>query len=185
MLRSRSWLNITFMFAITLSVIWVAHLHPKPVTPANAHTINAFMHGANYYQYDDNGQLSTHLTAPYVRHYAISNNSDFIKPNMLVFTAARIPWYIHADSGKSLHGEKVVHLYDHVKLYQPPTPSSPTTTITTQRLTIYPQSALAKTQAPVTIKRPHSIVKGHGMQANLRTGLFKSLAHTRGVYVIQ
>lgn len=144
---------------------------------------DAFMINADYYEYDDQGLLHSHLYSPKVVHYPHQNSAQFTNPNFLIYTnKQQTPWHITAHHGLSRDGINWVYLWDHVHIHQAPQPNSLSTDIDTEHVTILPNQSLAKTSDDVTITRLDSIVKATGMQADFKTGVVELLSHSQGIY---
>src|SRR3990167_6842018 len=123
------------------------------------------------YSYNKEGLLKSEITAEKTLHYNEGNLTVVIRPRMIAYTEKRIPWHISADEGRSIDGDKIIHLKGHVRLYQPDAPTSPETTITTTELTYYPSQSVATTDEDVTIVRPGAKLFAHGMRVNLKKGM--------------
>jgi len=144
---------------------------------------DAFMTKVNYYEYDSQGLLHSHLQTSKIKHYPHNNAARFEKPNMMVYTNEHIPWYVSAEHGNSQNGVNQVNLWSHVVVHQPKEPNNPETTIKTSAMTLYPRKSYARTNRNVTITRPGSTVKAKGMTANFKKGIITLLSRSRGIYV--
>jgi len=179
------WLSVLFIITASLGTIWMFHntAQQQALQPQQNLRPDAFMVNANYYEYDDQGLLHSHLFTPKVTHYPEKNSAQFQHPSFMIYAdKKRIPWYITADHGQSRSGIDTVYLWDHVHLHQPPQENNLGTDITTDRMTVLPNQSIAKTDQPVTITRPDSIIKATGMQTDFKTGIVKLLSHSRGIY---
>ncbi|MFW0094595.1 MAG: LPS export ABC transporter periplasmic protein LptC [Coxiella endosymbiont of Haemaphysalis qinghaiensis] len=143
---------------------------------------NAFMREVNYYQYNDKGNLHSHLISPFIVHFPYKNSSYFISPHYLIYTSQHVPWTISADRGKSQHGIEWIYLWGHVKIHEPTQATKIETTITTKNITIFPYHSFAQTKQSVIIVRPNSLIKATGMTVDLKKGIIHLLSHTQGVY---
>ena len=146
------------------------------------HQPNAFMREVDYYQYNDEGDLRSHLVSPFIIHFPYKNSSRFTSPHYLIYTSQHMPWTISADRGKSQNGIEWVYLWGHVKIYEPSQATKVETKITTHNITIFPCRSFAQTDQPVIIVRPDSLIKATGMTADLKKGIIHLLSHSRGVY---
>lgn len=156
--------------------------HKKLLKQQLDHQPNTFMREVDYYQYDDQGDLHSHLVSPFIVHFPYKNSSRLTSPHYLIYTSQHVPWTIHADHGKSQNGIEWIYLWDHVKIHEPSQAMEVETTISTQDITIFPRRSFAQTDQPVTIVRPDSLLKATGMTADLKKGLIHLLSHSRGVY---
>ncbi len=179
------WLSLFLIIAASLSTLFMLrstqHESPPPTQQLNQRP-DAFMVNVDYSEYDDQGNLHSHLLTPKVIHYPNQNSAVFAQPNFMIYTSERVPWYITAEHGTSRDGINSVFLRDDVHIHQPAEPDNPETTILTTTATIHPPQSTATTDDPVTIVRPGSLVKGTGMEANLKTGVIKLFSHSQGFY---
>ena len=150
-----------------------AHLDQQP---------DMFMTDAEYFEYNKQGDLHSHMTTTKIDHYAHMNSSRFENPTLMTYTDQHTPWHISAKHGKSHYGTKWVYLWNNVIVHKSTEPNNPETTITTPGMTLLPPKTLAKTDQNVTITRPGSIVHSRGMRADLKQGVITLLSHSRGVY---
>lgn len=178
------WLSLVLITVACFSTIIMVHSshHRMQQRATLDRRPDTFMTNVNYYQYDDQGLLQSHLATPKVVHFPHKNTARFEKPRMMIYTEQHIPWYISADHGKSQQGVGQVYLWDHVVVHQPQEPNRAATTINTSRMTFYPQKSYAQTDQNVTITRPGSIVRAQGMTADFKQGIITLLSHSRGIY---
>jgi lipopolysaccharide export system protein LptC len=181
--------TVTAVLILGISISLIIHYgfnfnDNKQVVQTSAHATDAFMLKANYYEYDTQGQLSSHMFSPKVTHQQYMNTTQYENPEVTIYSNKSITWIITADHGKSIHGVKKVLVWGHVKFVQPElTGREPTTTIiTTSSATLYPQKSFAETKQRVTITRPNAKITGKGLTADFKTGIFKLLSESRGSY---
>ena len=178
-------ISLLLIVAIYLSTLLIPrNLFPLelPSQEQLDHQPNTFMRDVNYYQYDEDGLLHSHLTTTLITHFSYQDSSQFYSPHYLIYTDRRVPWTITATFGKSQHGTQWIYLWDHVKIHEILQSTGPKTTIMTSTLTIFPNLSFAKTNDPVVITRPNALIHAIGMTANLKKGIFYLLSHSQGVY---
>ncbi|MDF1759533.1 MAG: LPS export ABC transporter periplasmic protein LptC [Coxiellaceae bacterium] len=166
-----------------LGVYLIFHsLESKPTKQTLASHPDAYMVNAVYEDYDDDGRLHAFLKTPKMTHFPDKDSAQFLTPDVIMYTAAHVPWHVTAQHGRSQHGTSKVFLWGDVIIHQPTRSGLPETTIKTSQMTIYPDRQYAETKKPVTIIRPGSITQGIGLKANFKTGIFQLLSHSRGQY---
>ncbi len=172
------------LFALTAVGVYliVQSLESKPTQKALDTHPDAYMINAVYEDYNNEGKLHAFLKTPKMTHFPEHDSSQFLSPDVVLYTKANVPWHVTAKHGRSLNGTNKVYLWGDVFIHQPPRPGSPETTITTSQLTIYPDRQYAETKKPVKITRPGSVTQGVGMTADFQNGIFKLLSHSRGHY---
>lgn len=176
------WLSFTLIIAACLSIALMINNIGKTNTDKKESSLNAYMTGLTYAKYNEQGQLTNHLRATRMEHFAKDNTAYFTDPKILMYTNKRTPWHISAAFGKSHQGSSQVFLWDGVKIHRPQHINYPATTITTSEITVFPKRSYAKTNRPVTIVRDDSVIKGIGLIADFKKSFFKLLSQSRGVY---
>lgn len=147
-----------------------------------SHEPDAYMTNLNYQAFNNDGLLHVHLKAPRMSHFPNDNSSQFLKPDVIMYTDSGIPWQVTSDHGRSKQGSKKIYLWGNVVIHQPSRPGLPETTIKTSQITVYPERQFAETKKDVEILRPGSKTSATGLQANFKTGIFKLLSNSRGHY---
>ena len=132
--------------------------------------------------YDQKGLLKSELTAEKTVHFDFQNSTIMTQPRMVIYTENRSLWNIRADRGYMIDGSQVIYLKGHVVLQTPHTATSTKTTITTSKLTYYPERSFAKTNQNVTILRPGAALSATGMTADLKKGILITQSKTRASY---
>lgn len=178
--------NLIYLFLsaalIVISAIILHGAQNKPVHEKKD-AIDSFVDHAHYVSYNKLGQLDTKLTAPKVTHIKNKKMAYFFEPRMLTYTEDRIPWHIQATHAKSSDDMQHVFLWKNVVIHQLTHTNTLETTIKTSELTVLPQQSIAKTNAAVSIYRLGSTMHGKGLIANLKTGQYELLSHSKGIYI--
>lgn len=175
------WL-IVIALTVAGGMVIINTVQPDNTIKPAKHEPDAFMTQLNYQAFNKKGKLQVHLKAPEMSHYPLDNSSQFLKPNVVMYTDGGIPWHVSADHGRSKQGSKKIYLWGHVVIHQPNRPGLPETTITTSQMTVYPDKQYAETNKDVVITRPGSKTSATGLQADFKTGIFKLLSNSRGHY---
>ena len=178
-----TWILMTLLIIMTGSTIWLIITSgqiPSPISQSKKP--DALITDVNATQFNEFGKPQHILKSPRLLHYLKNNTTLITKPFYIFENGKEAPWHIKADQGKVLHDTKTIILTGHVLIKQLPGINSRHITLLTDKMMFYPQMSLAKTDRPVTIKRPGMIVKGVGLQADLKTGEIKLLSQTHGEY---
>lgn len=133
-------------------------------------------------EYNEAGQLVSHLQTPRLVHYPSDNTSTLQQPLITLYRPQQPPWHISADHGISEQGAAKITLWDHVVLQQVASAPTKATYISTARLIYYPKSQLATTQQLITIQQPGLRVTSQGMNAYLKQQTVQLLHQARGTY---
>lgn len=145
-------------------------------------TPNAFMTEAHYIQFNQQGALESDIYSPKVVHYPEDDTTVFDDPRMIAHSDDQLTWIITADHGTSRQGLDVLFLQDNVKILRIKDTDNKTTTLTTTALTAYVPQRFAKTDQPVTITQPGSVVNSVGLTADLKKGEIQLLSQVHGTY---
>jgi lipopolysaccharide export system protein LptC len=129
------------------------------------------------------GIPSMKIETPKMVHYADNDMTNISKPHITVYRQSPEPWYINSDFAKATSGVEQILFWDNVVIHHAEDTDNPTTTMTTTLLTVFPNKQLAKTNQPVTVTQPNSILHAIGMLANMNDGTIKLLSNARGEYV--
>jgi len=143
---------------------------------------DAFMYHATYFQYDQKGYLHSRLETEKTTHFPYQNSALLTQPEYLIYSQNHLPWYVTSKNGSTKDGINKIHLWDNVKLYQPPTATHPSTTIKTSIVDVFPLRSIATTKAQVTIIRPGTTITAQGLHANFKSNVVKLLSHAKGSY---
>jgi len=182
MIPKSIWLTLLFAVIISLSIFAMIYFNSRHSIIHPPKTLNGFMRQAIYTAYTPEGKLRAYLKAPVMLHYAEENSSYFEKPDALIYTSKRIPWYVTSNYGISKNGTNWVYLWGNVIIHQLTTGGHPDTKITTTALIIHPQTETAETNQPTTIIQPGIEIKGIGLNADFKHNIFDVKSEPHGNY---
>lgn len=166
---------IAFMwFLLTTDFSLFQRYHPEHY--------DSFMTNVHGIKLDNFGKPHDELLTPNIKHYLENDAAIAEQPIFIFYGKKGPPWHVQGDQANSIKGNKVIFLTGHVRITQPPGLNSRNVTLTTTKMTIYPDRSFAETDQPVTIRQPGSIVHGVGMTADLNNGKVKILSQTHGMY---
>lgn len=123
------------------------------------------------------GQLQDTLTTPYLQHYTQKNMTVMKTPYIVAQAKKGPPWHVSSQHGYMLHGQEEAHLWNHVKITQPPGLNSENATLLTSALTYYPKRGYVETDKPVTLLQPGTTIHAVGMTADLKRNKVDLLHH--------
>jgi|GEM_PF-6645513 len=137
-------------------------------------------------QFNADGNISSHIYTPELKHFPDNNRSDFKEPRIVLYRKNQeSPWFIQADRGKMQRGTHVITLMDHVILYQNADSDNRVKTITTSEITYYPENNQAETNKEIIFEQPGLHVRALGMKADLKEEKIELLNKTWVEYVQQ
>ncbi|WP_111641164.1 LPS export ABC transporter periplasmic protein LptC [Marinimicrobium alkaliphilum] len=160
-----------------------------PPPEADERFPNAYLRGAQSWEYDAEGALGYQLAAPEVEHFQQSpgrtSPRDYIlfhNPEMTFHSAdGDAPWQVRADTGRSEEEGERVTLEGQVRGWKRPVDGG-LLELTTERLELRPEQQFAQTDKAVTIRTPQGVTRSIGMRAYLDQDRIELLANVRGDY---
>ncbi len=170
-----------------IGVITVAFFY-LPVTKSSDKATNLasqpdqYVNDATLYAFDRSGTMKSLLKAQKMVHFQDKNTTFFTKPHVATYTEKRIPWYINAQKAMTQTKEEVIYLWGNVVIKQLSVDNKLETTILTDQVAYYTQAGLLKSDSQVTIMRPGVHLTAQGMTVNLKKGIVKTQARSRGNY---
>lgn len=174
---------ITLLAIIAISTIWLISTSGKIKLPLNKpQNPDSFINNVEAIQFNEQGKAHHSLKSPKLINYLKDNTTNIEKPFYTFQNEQDAAWNIQADFGAALHGMETITLTGHVTIQQLPGKNSRNVTLLTDKMIFYPSKSFAETDRPVTIKQPGIIIKGIGLQADLKTGKIKLLSKTKAEY---
>lgn len=183
--------NILFtiiLFATFLITSTLALLTAKKATSIHVNSANNpdfFMNNAVYSKFNHDGHINNQIHTTKITHFAANNTYLFDNPHITIYNNNEPPWQITANKGKSEEGKSIVHLWDNVKIIRTQSTNSPDFDITTNALTIYPDTKFAETKQPITIIQSGNTTKSVGAEADFKTGIVRLLSKIEAIYQIK
>jgi len=184
---SISYKNILFSLIITITLgfaIW-ATLSNVPGNNVLAKTKllpDAFMEDVTSTVMDKQGKVKMKIISPKMTHYAESDTTQLLNPQLILHRKSPTPWYINSRYGEATHGTDNVKFWDDVVIRHAADQTNPPTLIKTSSLLIHPDAQTAETIDPITLTQPSLTVKATGMYADMASGNIKLLSKARGEY---
>ncbi len=180
----------TYCILLTLAVIYTGWLvreintRPTVVDPSQDRHPDAFAEQVIATNLDEKGNIHNRLITPRIVHYARHDSAVVTQPHIILYGDDRNkqPWHITSVHGRTMNGLDTIYLWDHVKIHEPQGQDNKNLTVTTSRLTIYPDKNYAETKQPVHFTEPGVTVDSVGMKAYLKEKRVELLSQARGVY---
>jgi lipopolysaccharide export system protein LptC len=153
----------------------------KPVTPTQEIADVVLTH-PTLISTDKIGRITAQFSATMLWHYKENNRSTFTKPVAYYYPEKKPAWEMIADNGEALNGDAMVNLWDHVWLHQNADNTTKSMTLTTSKMTIYPQRKFAENNVALQITQPGLIVNAVGFTADFKSNQVKLLSQTKAYY---
>jgi len=174
------------LFCIALILMPQSHHFSLPTRVENQ-SPDWFMKNATAMKTDEQGKIKGLVTSPSMVHYSADDVIDMQQPFFTLFDNGGIPWHINANTAQVFQKKNNNHiqLNKNVIVKQMPGKGSNEVTLTTDHLTFFPDTSIAKTDAAVTITEPGSTIQAVGFEADLKQGIIKFLSNSRAEYHVQ
>lgn len=131
---------------------------PSPLNP------DFVVEGVRMSRMDANGAVQTIVSATRMTHVPQSDRAQLEQPRVLQSTPGKPPVNITADHGESINNAQIVNLDGHVVIERAAAGQAPPLIVHTDRLQVYPDDDVAKTDRDVTVAYGQSTIAGTGMQ---------------------
>ena len=121
------------------------------------------------------GGLQSVLVAEKMLHYPDDETTVVIRPHISYFNGARRT-LVSAQQGLMAADAREIALVGKVRGVREATRTNPETVFTTSHLTLFPDDEIVRTSAAVTLIQGASVVRGVGLEADYKTGVYKLLS---------
>ena len=176
-----------FLLLVSLGVFgWLyvqSESQPLTVTQSTDHRPDAQGINVTVKQFNTDGQLSSRMQTSRMTHYAENDTTYFVKPHLVVYRPPQAPWTIQSLQGRAENGDEKITLWQQVKIQQPASKQKVATTITTERISYFPNKKFVTTDKPITMRQPGLEVKSVGMNAYVDQGRVDLLSKAQARYV--
>ncbi|MDD5298267.1 MAG: LPS export ABC transporter periplasmic protein LptC [Rhodocyclaceae bacterium] len=170
---------LAMMAALTF---WLDHATRSEETKSGKyrHDPDFMLNGYTVKKLGEDGKLRHQLIGDTMTHYPDDDSTDVQNPRMTYF-GGPLPLHLRSRSADVSKDGKIVTLKDDVHGWRDARGDSPDMTLSTSRLTVYPDQDIAHTDAPVTITRGKSVVNGVGMDLDNKLHILSLRSQVRGV----
>lgn len=189
----KQWLTIALICALTAGIVLLLDTRPDLLNPLAEPKKAEFerfpyavLHDAKTSHFNEDGSLSYAFDAVTLKHFRAdmdrSSAEDYMlmtAPKLTLYTDAQAaPWFLTAKHGKAMAKGDLLELWNDVTLWR--VQNGERTELTTDNISIYPQTKQLKTQATVKIQSPNGKVSADGLEVDMIKQRYKLLANVRG-----
>ena len=133
-------------------------------------------------KYNDAGLLVNKLQAATIEHYPFDGITWLTLPRLWGYGEAnKINWHATSEKGKMFPDHKTFELLDNVVVTQSGQSGKAEVRVNTNKMTVYTNRHLAKTDEPVKITEPGRVVHTVGMTYDYKSNVVELKSHVRGV----
>jgi lipopolysaccharide export system protein LptC len=150
---------------------------------AVAHSADFFSVGYQKWQMNEQGLLSSYLTANKMAHYSDDGTTQLENPLMFFYNAPNPAWQIHAETGELSKGGDTLLLNGKVEIERAASSQGRELIIHTVNLAVSPKTSFAQTSEFTELKSGNNITTGLGMKATFSSPVhLELLAKVHGNY---
>lgn len=182
-------LYMALSIGVTVSVgLWITEEPQVGLYSGSAHSVNedirAEIYGAEFLQYNEQGELAADITSLKATHYTLDNRIRFAQP-VLTLTPADTDTLTRVTAGAAelRVDDKLLTLHDDVLMEQLSPQGDVLTTLHTQSLRYAQEQHFISTDQLVTITRDNAEIQATGLEAWLDLKKMTLLSKVTGRYV--
>ncbi len=123
-----------------------------------------FMDDAVFTRINADGEPVFRISADHMLHFPEDGSSTYEHPYLVSVDPAKPRLTVRADRGRSNADGSETLLTGDVVMVRAATPAEPLMTIRTERVTVFSETEIARTDRPVRIERGESVLTGVGME---------------------
>ena len=181
--RSLAFATVLAVFAaLTQWIVWLNRDLPEPDPfvgpPRSDYTLADFTLAS----FDEGGKLALTVVAPRLAKHPQLDSLEIDAPRMKLRDANGEDWNARSASGWVRGDGKEVRLQGAVEIVHPPTARRGPVKIEAERLTAFVDTSTLASDTAVTIVQPGSILRGTGLQADLKQKRFTLLNQVTARY---
>lgn len=135
--------------------------------------------------FNEQGNESFSLTAPLLERDPAGKTISITKPEFIFPGEGKEQWHATADSAWVSEKAREVQLRQNVTIHSPASPAGVQAILRTKQLTIFPKEDRIQTNEWVTINHGSSILKGLGLEANIKQHRVQLLSKVQAHYAAQ
>ena len=181
-MRTTTSLIIVLVLALLswwLQDLWKETPIVRPVK--DEHFPDYFMENFTITDMNKQGEPTYILSAKRLDHFADDNSTEIIQPSIL-FKDTNGDWSISAQRAHILSDNRIIHLYDNVKITRASTKAKNALSISTEYLKVNTENKIAETDKLAHIKTPQLELDTTGMVFDNNRGILKLLSDVKGSY---
>lgn len=174
------------LFAVGLSAwsIFFSKATLPNNTLANRSDPDTFMENVTATLFDGQGKISLKIITPKITHTENNDTATLYKPHIIAYKESPVPWSIDADKAETIAGTQKILLQGNVIIHHEHDQKNPTSTMTTNALTLFPDKQLAETNQPITVTQPDLLIRAIGMRADMKLGTIQLFSKATGEYAL-
>lgn len=173
-MRRRSWENLAASVSVVLLAVlaagtwYLALLSGRDAARAGARTPSGepdyFLDDAVFTRIDIRGEPVYRISTEHLLHFPEDGTSVYESPLLVSLDPARPKVTVRAEQGHSNADGSQTILSGNVVLVRSPTNDEPQMTIHTEKVTVFSDTGIARSDQPVRIERGTSVLTGVGME---------------------
>jgi lipopolysaccharide export system protein LptC len=183
--RFSGWFPLLLLAVLAGLTFWLDRaVQPAsgPHTEAPQHEPDYIVDGLSAIRMDRDGRVKHTLRAQKMTHYPLDDLTVLVEPRFVTFGEGQAPVTVTARKARmSGNGENVFFEND-VRVVRAPDGKRSELVLETTFLHVMPESNIARTDKPVTIRDATAVVAASGLELNSDTRLLKLQGRVKGTF---
>ncbi|HUO43835.1 MAG TPA: LPS export ABC transporter periplasmic protein LptC [Burkholderiales bacterium] len=183
--RLTLWFPVALLTAITALTFWIDHLSQPSDLPREGklrHDPDYIVEDFSATRIGEDGTPRYTLSARRMTHYPDDDSTQLEAPRFVHFSRSRAPIVATSRTAWVSSNGETAKLRDDVKIVREASGDRSELVLETSTLEIIPDSNLAQTDQPVSIRDGNTLMTGVGLEFNNETHVLKLLSHVQGVH---
>jgi lipopolysaccharide export system protein LptC len=181
--RSGNWFVFALLLALAALTFWLDRIaQPAPAAERDVSNLDPdyIVDGLSASKMDAQGRLTHTLRAQKMTHYPDEDLTVLVEPRFVTYTEGEPPVTITSRQARmSGNGENVYFERD-VRVVRAPTGAAGELVVLTEFLHVIPDSKVAQTDRPVTIRDANLLVNASGLELNSETRVLRLFGRVKG-----
>jgi len=179
------WLPINLVtLGLVVLLFWWWQQAEQKASRSEANWIpDYYLNYATISQYDEQGVLSSNISAKRFTHTQELGTTDMLQPTFNIYLTSSTVWFGEADEGLILDSGDQINLMGNVLVTNGPDIDQPLS-LNSQSLRLFPKQNYAESDEQVTLATKHSHLTGTGMQLTLDTQRLLFLHQVKGTHSV-
>jgi len=185
---NRPWARTLGLAGTIVALFFLLWQSDDPSEPVDAAALrgesepDGFVVNGRYLSFDETGRLTTRFQSPRIEQFEARSETIMESPQATLYGDTGTPlWRVHANNGRFLEAEDLVHLTGDVRVTRAADGGRPLT-LTTSALTLDNAERTVYTDAPVELTDSFSLTRATGMKAWIDDRILELDSQVEGRY---
>ena len=183
--RLGGWFPLLLLAALTAMTFWLDRAVQPPAGPrASGPTGDPdyIVDGLSAVHMDKAGQVKHTLLARKMTHFAEEDMTFLVEPKFVTHSEASSPVTVTSRHARMSGNGENVYFEDDVRVVRAPYGARSELVLETSYLHVIPDTKIAKTDRPVTIRDASAVIAASGLELNSETRVLKLSGRVKGTF---